>query len=278
MKLSSMIGFILVIGVVFSDPKGKKFSKKVKLLAKISKPVYKLPLLNLLSNDTTTPVPAEDECEVVWEDKVAPICHTSHHEVCEPDTKTHCHKIWEEECWEEDVEKCRPVQECHTESHEVCKTEYSTVCEEPHGGSYGRHKREVITKSKLKKAFVKQKILVGKRSAEDQDEGHAADVDGLETDAKESAEPESVETSNDRTKRGIKALCTQEPQRVCYEKPVEKCVSVPECHTEQVQRCKKVPIKVCEEVETQRCWDEPEEHCKYKRSKVATKYCHEEEH
>jgi len=313
MQLSTMYGLILLIGVVFSDPKGKKFSKKVKLLAKLSKPVYKLPLLNTLSNDTTTPVPTEDECEVVWEDKVTPICHTTHHEVCEPDLKTHCHKIWEEECWDEDVENCRPVQECRTETHEVCKTEYTSVCEESRG-SYGRHRREIITKTKKasKKAFKTQKVLIGKRSLK---ETEADDVESLETDEKESAEEaldsygrrkikgsseddeaasddveslveadkkdsveaELVETFKERSKRGAKPVCSKQPQRVCWEEPVEKCVSVPECHTEQVQRCKKVPRKVCEEVQTERCWDEPEELCKYKRVNVATKYCHDKE-
>merc|ERR1719348_838791 len=71
------------------------------------------------------------KCDVIWEEKVTPLCKTKHNKVCKPDWVEKCHTEYDEECWDEPLEKCSSVKECHTTTQNICKTEYTVECEKP---------------------------------------------------------------------------------------------------------------------------------------------------
>jgi len=303
MKLPSLLLAFLLVGVVVCDPKGKKKSKKALLFAKLTKPFYKLPLLSLLgSTTTTTPSPSHVKCDVIWEEKVTPLCKTKHHKICEPEWKEHCHKVWDNECWDEPVEKCHSVQECHTETQNVCKTEYTIECEDPHDAHHGYENEHGHHKRSVDDADGSMEVVeVQKRSPHDHAESDSVAADEAfllahsdahsrmarsvkEKKVKAKLIPKKLfaigagllgaSTTTTSTAAPTKeTLCHHHPHTKCWDEPVEACHAVPECHVEQEQRCKKVPREVCQQVEKERCWDEPEEHCEYMRVKVAKKHC-----
>merc|ERR1719348_2653945 len=71
------------------------------------------------------------KCDVIWEEKVTPLCKTKHNKACQPDWVEKCHTEHGEECWDEPSETCSSVKECTTTTQNICKTEYTVECEKP---------------------------------------------------------------------------------------------------------------------------------------------------
>jgi len=273
MKLN-IFSLLLFISIVFADPKGKKISKKSKLITLLTKPFYKLPFLD--QSTTTTPSPMPVKCDVIWEEKVTPLCKTKHNKVCKPDWKEECKTEWAEECWDEPVEKCKSVKQCHTTQQNVCKTEYTIECEDAHEKKWKRSTDEALLGYDEESEALDQPEI-GEASLDDAGRSKRAIIKDKKKFKKLlpklAVKALLGETQTTTATTAKETLCHHHPHTSCWDEPVEKCVDVPECHTEQKQRCKKVPKKVCSKVETQKCWDEPEEVCEYMRVKVAKKHC-----
>jgi len=196
MKAVFLLGFLLLAVVGFSQCSllgAKLGSLKGKFLGlekAYKKKFYsKIPLLGFLAGGgaptTTTPAPTLAptyppptlKCDVIWEEKVTPLCKTVHEKICKTDTKDHCHKIWEDKCWDEPVEHCTPQEECNHVLENVCKTEYTVTCDDEDGGEgyeaaedeygtasepeHGRHRRDPTHISTLKVAGKKIGAKIG---------------------------------------------------------------------------------------------------------------------
>merc|ERR1712098_659026 len=128
------------MGVFSALCDAKKFKKKSKVLKALKKPFSLLPVpIPIFNNEeeeeeeeSTEEEEVHVKCDVIWEEKVTPLCKTKHNKVCEPVWNEVCHKVWEDECWDEPVEKCHQVKQCHTETQNVCKTDYTVECEDAH--------------------------------------------------------------------------------------------------------------------------------------------------
>jgi len=261
MKISIALIFVLYLSSVLADKKGLKAIKKA---LKTFLPPF------LQSTTTTTASPMMPlKCDVIWEEKVTPLCKTKHNKVCKPDWVEKCHTEFDDQCWDEPVEKCSSAKQCHTTTQNVCKTEYTVECEKPAqkwkreaGDELGADEVEQLeNKAIVEDAIARTKRSIGKKKLKKVLPKVAVAALGLE------------DTTTATTSAGMETLCHHHPHTKCWDEPVEKCESVPVCHTEQKQRCKKVPRQVCQKVEIEKCWDEPEEVCEYMRVKVAKKHC-----
>jgi len=302
MKTFILLGcFLAVVGL--SHCSSTLLGKKLGLLTgKIfggEKAFYKkIPLIGLIGGSTTTPAPTTHaptypptrptvKCDVIWEEKVTPLCKTVHEKICKTDTKDHCHKIWEDKCWDEPVEHCTPKEECNHVLENVCKTEYTVTCddEDPHYD----HKRSVVDEDEetvglrqrrsssllhplAAKLGKKAGLAVGKVGIP---VGKVGIPIGLKKGAKKTGEeatttPAPTPKPNPHPKE---ELCHHHPHTTCWDEPVEKCETVQECVKDVKNLCKKVPKEVCEPVSVENCWDEPSEKCEYMNVKVARKHC-----
>jgi len=302
MKAFFLLGFLLtVVGFSQSSLLGAKLGllkgKILGLEKAYVKKLSKVPLLGLLAGGgapTTTPAPTLAstyppthpptlKCDVIWEEKVTPLCQTVHEKICKTDTKDHCHKIWEDKCWDEPVEHCTPKEECNHVLENVCKTEYTVTCDDEHGGhgteaadeEYGtasepehvRHRRAVEHHPALKLAGKKigAKIgpILGLKKA-----GKILGVGAQQT----TAAPTTLPPTH-KPRPPHEELCHHHPHTTCWDEPVEKCETIQECIKDVKNLCKKVPKEVCEPVSVENCWDEPSEKCEYMMVKVARKHC-----
>jgi len=218
--------------------------------------------------------PLKVKCDVIWEEKVKPLCKTEHEKICKTDTKDHCHKIWEEKCWDEPIEHCHPKEECNHVLENVCKTEYTVTCDSEHGGDdeyeaaedeyeaaggLDRHRRTIQDMFPALGAASRRRRSFGVFGGGDEP-----------TTPQPQPEPEP-EPRKDVPPR--EELCHHHPETTCWDEPVEKCETIQECTKEIKNLCKKVPKEVCEPVSVEKCWDEPSEKCEYMMVKVARKHC-----
>merc|ERR1712025_638596 len=284
MKTLTLLTLLIVFSALCD---AKKFKKKSNLLKALKKPFSLLPVpIPIFNNEeeeeeeeSTEEEEVHVKCDVIWEEKVTPLCKTKHNKVCEPVWNEVCHKVWEDECWDEPVEKCHQVKQCHTETQNVCKTEYTVECEDAHHHKHhgydhhDHHKREAEVEASVESGEDLNAELEALSRRRRGAKLIAKPLKKLAFAVGLGSQTTSSPDNEDDEEAHVETLCHHHPHTKCWDEPVEKCHNVPECHTEQVQRCKKVPREVCEKVESQKCWDEPEEHCEYMRVKVAKKYC-----
>jgi len=305
MKAVFLLGFLLLAVVGFSQCSllgAKLGSLKGKFLGlekAYKKKFYsKIPLLGFLAGGgaptTTTPAPTLAptyppptlKCDVIWEEKVTPLCKTVHEKICKTDTKDHCHKIWEDKCWDEPVEHCTPKEECNHVLENVCKTEYTVTCDDEDGGQdyeaaedeygtasepeHGRHRRDPTHISTLKVAGKKIGAKIGAKIGPIVGLKKAGKILGLGTQT--TAAPTTLPPTH-KPHPPHEELCHHHPHTTCWDEPVEKCETIQECIKDVKNLCKKVPKEVCEPVSVEKCWDEPSEKCEYMMVKVARKHC-----
>jgi len=297
MRLVNVI--ILLSMFCGSMVEGKKKDKIAKAIAALTKPLL------FFTTTTTTPAPSGPvKCDVIWEEKVTPLCKTKHNKVCKPDFEEKCHTEYDDECWDEPVEKCHNVKSCHTTQQNVCKTEYTIECEkeehkwkreaadegdealddlsddesflEGHVNVHSRHARATgLELVKLKLKPLKKK---GKREAEEE-----------EIDENNDNNPEQdenvVEDVLTRSRRDVKkkllkkvlpkfalalesstttASTKDQKETLCHHHPHTKCWDEP------VEKCSLVPE--CHTEQVQRCKKVPREVC----VKVETQKCWDE--
>jgi len=275
------------LALLCSSASGLILTKKLKLLKK-----------KLLGHEETTTTPAPTtaapptvKCDVIWEEKVTPLCKTVHNKVCKPEVIEKCSKVWEEKCWDEPVKRCKDVKQCSNSTQSVCKTEYTVTCDNEHKSHHKRsahdadgvhdHEEDDEDLSLLAKREVGP---INKREAGDPETNERVKRSiiplavGLKKKIakkfkKEFKKGEETTTTPAPTVAPVEELCHHHPHTTCWDEPVEKCVNVPECWDEPEKKCKKVPKEVCEEEEIEKCWDEPTEHCEYLKVKVARKHC-----
>jgi len=216
-----------------------------------------VPWISHAPTPTSPPTyPPELKCDVIWEEKVTPLCKTVQEKICKTDEKENCHKIWEDKCWDEPVEDCHPKEECNHVLENVCKTEYIVTCDKEHGGGgvdeyeaaggLGRHRRAI--------------------------QGLFPALGGL-GGGKVEPQPEPEPEPEPTTPQPHEELCHHHPETTCWDEPVEKCETILECTLDVKNLCKKVPKEVCEQVSVENCWEEPSEKCEYMMVKVARKHC-----
>merc|ERR1712029_713124 len=111
------------------------------LLKKILKK-FKGGLLKKLGDDDKKPTEVVTrKCDVIWEEKVTPLCKSVNHPQCHTEWRDECHKVWDTKCFDVEVEECTSEKRCEWVTEKQCKTEYTVTCDE-HAPAW-RKKREV---------------------------------------------------------------------------------------------------------------------------------------
>jgi len=133
MKISVclLITFVLFFSLVDAGDILKHLLKKFKPLLKVGS--------KKLKNDKPEPVEIiHKKCDVIWEEKVTPLCKSVNHPQCRTEYRDECHKIWDTKCREIHVDECTSEKKCEWITEKQCKTDYTVTCDDHH-----RKKREV---------------------------------------------------------------------------------------------------------------------------------------
>merc|ERR1712029_397013 len=111
------------------------------LLKKILKK-FKGGLLKKLGDDDKKPTEVVTrKCDVIWEEKVTPLCKSVSHPQCHTEWRDECHKVWDTKCFDVEVDECTSDKRCEWVTEKQCKTEYTVTCDD-HAPAW-RKKREV---------------------------------------------------------------------------------------------------------------------------------------
>merc|ERR1712168_1293013 len=179
----------------------------LKLLKKKFKPLLKIGSKKL-KDDKPEPVEViHKKCDVIWEEKVTPLCKSVNHPQCHTEYRDECHKVWDTKCWDIQVDECTSEKKCEFVTEKQCKTDYTVTCDDHH-----RKKREVdlpdniedvemveVSEDELSNPDV-EKILTEPVDITDMSED---EVTKLLLDLKDGGEEESAK-ENSRRKRSPK--------------------------------------------------------------------------
>jgi len=109
------------------------------LLKKILKK-FKGGLLKKFGDDEKKPTEVVTrKCDVIWEEKVTPLCKSVNHPQCHTEWRDECHKVWDTKCFDIEVDECTSEKRCEWITEKQCKTEYTVTCDD----HAWRKKREV---------------------------------------------------------------------------------------------------------------------------------------
>merc|ERR1712168_592437 len=177
------------------------------LLKKILKK-FKGGLLKKFGDDEKKPTEVVTrKCDVIWEEKVTPLCKSVNHPQCHTEYRDECHKVWDTKCWDIQVDECTSEKKCEFVTEKQCKTDHTVTCDDHH-----RKKREVdlpdiiedvemveVSEDELSNPDV-EKILTEPVDITDMSED---EVTKLLLDLKDGGEEESAK-ENSRRKRSPK--------------------------------------------------------------------------
>merc|ERR1712168_866040 len=104
----------------------------LKLLKKKFKPLLKIGSKKL-KDDKPEPVEViHKKCDVIWEEKVTPLCKSVNHPQCHTEYRDECHKVWDTKCWDIQVDECTSEKKCEFVTEKQCKTDYTVTCDDHH--------------------------------------------------------------------------------------------------------------------------------------------------
>merc|ERR1712168_572660 len=163
------------------------------LLKKILKK-FKGGLLKKFGDDEKKPTEVVTrKCDVIWEEKVTPLCKSVNHPQCHTEWRDECHKVWDTKCFDIEVDECTSEKRCEWITEKQCKTEYTVTCDD----HAWRKKREVELPEDIADMSDDDiaKVLLDIREKEE-----------VEATEKVSAEAEQESGVHERSKRGAGGL------------------------------------------------------------------------